>query len=109
MHSPQPNAARVAHNICFSVGFIDVKKVLVVLTDGFSSLGIEFTKKLADTLKRTGVKFFTVGTSDRVYQAEVDELSSKPSKTHQLLRDLTKGSFTKDEVRQFAEEICKTE
>lgn len=93
----------------FFVCLVDVKKVLVVLTDGFSSLGIEFTKKLADTLKRTGVKFFTVGTSDRVYQAEVDELASKPSKTHQLLRDLAKGSFTKDEVRKFAKEICKKE
>ncbi|KAJ7394354.1 hypothetical protein OS493_000160 [Desmophyllum pertusum] len=84
----------------------DVKKVVVVVTDGFSSLGIEFTKKLAGTLKRTGVNVFSVGTSGRVYKAELDELVSKPSEAHQLTRDLTKGAFTKDEVKRFAKEIC---
>lgn len=81
----------------------------MVITDGFSSLGIDFTKKLADTLKKTDVKVFSVGTSDHVYKAEVDELSSKPSKSHQLLGDLAKGSFSKDEVQKFAKEICKKE
>ena len=93
----------------WSVSFVDVKKVLVVTTDGFSSLGIDFTRKLANTLKKTNVKVFSVGTSDRVYKAEVDELSSEPSKTHELLKDLAKGSFTKDELEQFAKEICKNE
>lgn len=81
----------------------------MVITDGFSSLGIDFTKKLADTLKKTDVKVFSVGTSDHVYKAEVDELSSKPSKSHQLLGDLAKGFFSKDEVQKFAKEICKKE
>ena len=88
---------------------VDVKKVLVVITDGFSSLGIDFTKKLADNLKKTDVKVFSVGTSDRVYKDEVDELSSKPRKTHELLKDLAKGSFSKDELEKFAKEICKHE
>jgi len=87
----------------------DVKKVLVAITDGFSSLGIDFTKKLADNLKKTDVKVFSVGTSDRVYKAEVDELSSEPNKSHELLKDLAKGSFSKDEVEKFAKEICKHE
>ena len=43
----------------------------------------------------------SVGTSDRVYKAEVDELSSEPSKTHELLKDLAKGPFSKDELEQF--------
>ena len=81
----------------------------MVTTDGFSSLGIDFTRKLANNLKKTNVKVFSVGTSDRVYKAEVDELSSEPSKTHELLKDLAKGSLTKDELEQFAKEICKNE
>ena len=81
----------------------------MVTTDGFSSLGIDFTRKLVNNLKTTNVKVFSVGTSDRVYKAEVDELSSEPSKTHELLKDLAKGSFTKDELEQFAKEICKSE
>ena len=40
----------------------------------------------------------SVGTSDRVYKAEVDVLSSEPSKTHELLKDLAKGPFSTDEL-----------
>ena len=92
----------------FSIS-VDVKKVLLVITDGFSSLGIDFTRKLANNLKKTDVKVFSVGTSDRVYKAEVDELSSEPTKTHEVFKDLAKGSFSKDELEQFAKEICKNE
>ena len=81
----------------------------MVITDGFSSLGIDFTKRLADNLKKTDVKVFSVGTSDRVYKAEVDELSSEPNETHELLKDLAKGSFSKDELEKFVKEICKHE
>ena len=81
----------------------------MAVTDGFSSLGIEFTKKLADQLKSTGFELFSVGTSDLIYKTEMDELVSKPSKSHELLRDLKKNYFTKDEVEQFAKEICKKE
>ena len=91
---------------------IDVKRVVVTVTDGFSSRGVEITKELTDRLKTNGVKLFAVGTPDRqhrLYKAELDELSSKPSKTHQLIVDLNKNSFTKDQVEQFAKKICKTE
>ena len=82
----------------------------MAITDGFSSLGIDFTRKLANNLKKlTNVKVFSVATSDRVHKAEVDELSSEPSNAHELLKDLSKSSFTKDELEQFAKEICKNE
>ena len=103
----QPNWAPYYFSTLFFL--VDVKKVLVVITDGFSSLGIDFTKKLADNLKKTDMKVFSVGPSDRVYKAEMDVLSSKPSKTHELLKDLAKGSFSKDELEKFAKEICKHE
>jgi len=88
---------------------IDVKKVVVVVTDGFSSRGVEITKELAGRLKRQGVKFFAVGTSRRVYKDELDELSSKPSESHQLMVDIKKNPFTKEQVEQFTKKICKTE
>ena len=103
------NAALVTLNFSPSVFFVDVKKVLVVVTDGFSSLGIDFTRKLADNLKKTDVKVFSVGTSDRVYKAEMEELSSEPRKTHEIFEDLAKGSVSKDKLEQFAKEICKNE
>ena len=86
-----------------------MKKVLVAVTDGFSSRGIELTKKLADNLKGIGCEIFSVGTSDRIYKNEIEELVSKPSRSHELLRDFKKNYFTKDEVEQFAKEICKKE
>ena len=81
------------------------------MTDGFSSLGIETTKKLTDGMKTKGFRFFTVGTSDRLhrfFKAELDELASKPRETHQLIVDLDKNSFTKDQVERLAKEICTT-
>ena len=79
------------------------------VTDGFSSLGVEFTKKLAGSLKRTGLELFSVGTSDLQYKSEIEVLVSKPSKSHELFRDLRKNYFKKDEIEQFARDICKKE
>ena len=79
------------------------------MTDGFSSLGVEFTKKLAGSLKRTGLELFSVGTSDLQYKSEIEVLVSKPSKSHELFRDLRKSYFKKDEIEQFARDICKKE
>lgn len=89
-----------------------MKKVVVVVTDGFSSLGIDFTKMLSGNMKTKGFKLFAVGTSDRLhrmYKAELDELVSKPTKTHQLFVNFNKNSATKDQLERFAKEICKAE
>ena len=87
---------------------IDVKKVVVMVTDGFSFRGIEITKESTDRLKANSVKLFSVGTSNRVNQPELDELSSKPNDKHQLVVDLKKASFTKEQVERFAKEICNS-
>ena len=39
----------------------------------------------------------------------MEELSSEPGTTHEIFKDLAKGSFSKDELEQFAKEICKNE
>ena len=83
--------------------------MLVALTDGFSSRGIEITKELTERLKRIGVQLYSVGTSDKINKAELDELASKPTLKHQLIIDLRKYQTTKDQVEQFAKEICESE
>ena len=79
------------------------------MTDGFSSRGIEVTKELTERLKRIGARLFSVGTSDRIYKAELDELASKPKATHELIIDFKKYQATKDQVEQFAKVICEPE
>lgn len=83
--------------------------MLVTLTDGFSSRGIEITKELAERLKRIGVRLYSVGTSDKIYKAQLDGLASKPTSKHELIIDLRKYQTTKDQVEQFAKEICESE
>lgn len=89
--------------------FTDVKKVAVFLTDGYSTRGVEFTRDSAATLTAKGVKLFSVAISDDVDQAELDELASKPRKTHQLITALPEKSFSKEQVERFAKQICKNE
>lgn len=83
-----------------------VKKVVVVVTDGLSSRGIEITRWLTKPLKNNGVKFFSVGIANRVNRDELNEVTSQPIETHQLIRDISKRSFTKWQVDTFAREIC---
>jgi len=87
----------------------DVKKVAVFLTDGLSTRGVEFTKASADTLTRRGIKLFSVGISGHIDEAELDELASKPRKSHKLNIEIPGKFFSKDQVVHFAKEICKHE
>lgn len=84
-----------------------MKKVAVFVTDGFSTRGVEFTRKSADTLTRKGIKLFSVGISDHIDKDELDELASKPKESHQLIIDIPGKFFTKEQVERFAKEICK--
>ena len=63
-------------------------------------------------MKTKGFKLFAVGTSDRLHRlnnAELDELVSKPTETHQLFVNFSKNSASKDKVERFAKEICNAE
>ena len=85
----------------------DVKRIVVIITDGFSSLGFEKTKELTDQLKQRRIQFFSVGTSKRVNKPELDEISSQPVDTNELVVDLKNRSFTKAQVERLAKDICK--
>ena len=85
----------------------DVKRIVVVITDGFSSLGFEYTKELTDQLKQSRIQFFSVGTSKRVNKPELDEISSQPVDIHKRIVDLKNRSFTKAQVERLAKDICK--
>ncbi|XP_029194736.2 transmembrane cell adhesion receptor mua-3-like isoform X2 [Acropora millepora] len=84
-----------------------VKIVVVVFTDGFSSRGIEITRDLTEALKNRGVEFFSIGASDRVNKDELNELTSLPIETHQLVKSIDIRPFTIGEIKKFAMEICK--
>ena len=60
-------------------------------------------------MKANHVKLFSVGTSVLVNKPELDEMVSKPSDTHELIVDLKKNSFSKDQVEQFSKKIFKSE
>ena len=79
------------------------------ITDGYSTRGVIFTRDNVATLKRKGVKLFSVGISDHVDKAELDELASKPRKSHQLMVELAGKNFTKKQIQDFAKQICKNE
>ena len=85
----------------------DLKRIVVIITDGFSSLGFEETKELTDQLKQRRIQFFSVGTSKRVNKPELDEISSQPVDIHKLIVDLKNRSFTKAQVERLAKDICK--
>ena len=85
----------------------DVKRIVVVITDGFSSLGFEYTKELTDQLKQSRIQFFSVGTSKRVNKPELDEISSQPVDIHELIVDLKNRSLTKAQVERLAKDICE--
>ena len=84
-----------------------MRKVVIVLTDGFSSRGFESTRDLTEMLKNHGVEFFSVGISGRVNKDELSELTSQPIETHQLLMNSKKSPFRKDQIEKFATDICK--
>ena len=48
-----------------------------------------------------------MGTSKRVNKPELDEISSQPVDTHELVVDLKNRSFTKAQVERLAKDICK--
>ena len=54
----------------------------VVVTDGFSGIGPEFVKKLADGIKARGIEIFAIGITKRMNDKELTALSSKPAKNH---------------------------
>ena len=85
----------------------DVKRIVVVIADGFSTRGFEYTKELTDQLKQSRIQFFSVGTSKRVNKPELDEISSQPVDTHELIVDLKNRSFTEAQVERLAKDICK--
>ena len=85
----------------------DLKRIVVIITDGFSSLGFEETKELTDQLKQRRIQFFSVGTSKRVNKPELDEISSQPVDSHELVVDLKNRSLTKAQVERLAKDICK--
>ena len=87
-------------------GFVtDVRKVTIVVTDGYSRIGTEIVKKRADVMKSRGIEMFAVGISKRMKEEELKVLSSEPVKHHLFkLKDL---KDLKDIVDSIVHQVCK--
>ena len=85
--------------------FTDVRKVAVVVTDGFSFIGPGIVKLRADELKNRGIEVFAIGITKRMGDDELINLSSKPVQKH-FLRLTDKDSIERI-TDNIVQEICK--
>ena len=85
--------------------FLDVRKAIVVVTDGYSSIGTEIVKKRADLMKKRGIEMFAIGITNRINKEEMEVLSSEPVKQH-LFR-LTDSKAAKEIADSIVNQVCK--
>lgn len=60
----------------------DVKKVTVVVTDGWSGIGTDMVKEKVGQMKRRGIEMFAVGITNSMKDEELQVISSRPLKHH---------------------------
>ena len=60
----------------------DVKKVTVVVSDGWSGIGTEMVKEKVGQMKRRGIEMFAVGITNSMKDEELQVISSRPLKQH---------------------------
>lgn len=60
----------------------DVKKVTVVVTDGWSGIGTDMVKEKVGQMKRRGIEMFAVGITNNMNDEELQVISSRPLKHH---------------------------
>jgi len=82
----------------------DAKQATVIVTDGFSGIGPEFTKKRSDEIKARGIEMFAIGITHRMNDEELTALSSKPVNNHLL--KLTDNKAVKGLVDHIVKDIC---
>ncbi|XP_073228190.1 cartilage matrix protein-like [Porites lutea] len=59
-----------------------VKKVTVVVTDGWSGIGTDMVKEKVGQMKRRGIEMFAVGITNSMKDEELQVISSRPLKHH---------------------------
>ena len=59
-----------------------MRKVVVIVTDGFSSTGVEFLKDKVRMMRGHGIEVFAIGITRRMNEEELLVLSSTPVKNH---------------------------
>ena len=85
--------------------FSDVRKAIVVVTDGYSSIGTEIVKARADVMKKRGIEMFSIGITNRINKEEMEVLSSEPVKEHSFR--LTDTKAVKEIADSIANQLCK--
>ena len=59
-----------------------MRKVVVIVTDGFSTTGVEFLKDKVRMMRDQGIEVFVIGITRRINKEELLALSSTPVKNH---------------------------
>ena len=60
----------------------DIKKVTVVVTDGWSGIGTDMVKEKVGQMKRRGIEMFAVGITNSMKDEELQVISSRPLNYH---------------------------
>ena len=83
----------------------DARKVVVIVTDGFSTTGVEFLKDKVRMIRDQGIEVFVIGITRRINREELLALSSTPVKYH-LLR-LNDSQDVNKVVESITNQLCK--
>lgn len=82
-----------------------MRKVVVIVTDGFSTTGVEFLKDKVRMIRDQGIEVFVIGITRRINREELLALSSTPVKYH-LLR-LNDSQDVNKVVESITNQLCK--
>ena len=77
----------------------------IVVTDGYSTTGVEFVKDKANLMKNAGIEIFAIGITKRMRDEELVILSSEPVKNH-FFR-LSDSNSVKGIADSIIKQVCK--
>ena len=85
--------------------YVDVKDAVVIVSDGFSSIGIEGIKEKTDIAKHVGIQIYAVGITSKVKKAELRIMASQPIGRHFFT--LKHSPNIKSIVDRIVKDLCK--
>ena len=77
----------------------------MVVTDGYSSTGIELVQDKAHLMKENGIEIFTIGITNRINEEELIILCSTPIENHLFKLNCSKA--VRKIVKSIVKQVCK--
>ena len=82
----------------------DIKKVTIVVTDGWSGIGTDMVKEKVGQMKRRGIEMFAVGITNSMKDEELQVISSRPL-NHHFFR-LTDSMAENQIIDSIVKQVC---